>query len=87
MILATLVILATTITHQPCAVIDNHKNIAVWTERDGTEFNAYYSRYTDYGDNLGFEHVPDRSAWSAINAATAQLKIGKPGYKIRLACR
>lgn len=82
--LALLATIASTLTGQPCAVIDNTPNIAAFAvpgQRTVTR------TYVDYGDNLGYNAYVPRAAWPASRAAEASLSHGKPGPKVRLACQ
>lgn len=81
--LATLAALATLLTGQPCAVIDNSPNRAAFAVPGQP---AVSMRYTDYGDNLGYAKPVPRAAWPAEWAAVEGLQPGPPGPKLSLAC-
>jgi len=84
MILATLAILASSLTGQPCAAIDNGPNTAAF-KVPGQAVKV--RTYTDYGDNLGYSAYVPKRAWAASRAAEASLSEGKTGHKVRLACQ
>lgn len=52
-----------------CAFISNVTNTAAWTINGQTT----RAKYTDYGDNLGYDKPVPRAAWAALNRATYKL--------------
>lgn len=86
--LVTIVSLATVFTGSPCAAIDNGPNVAVWTERVGTEYQTYSTTYRDMGGPR-LQYV-GRGPWGSARAdlryAEASLQLGKAGHKVRIAC-
>jgi hypothetical protein len=84
--LATLAVLASTITGQPCAAIDNKANAAAWKVPGQRVVTTTYS---DNGDRLVYRPAPgprNNRAWLALHTAEATLTIGQPGPKLRVAC-
>ena len=81
--LVFLATLATSVTGQPCAVIDNGPNTAAFAVPNQP---AVARTYVDYGDNLGYNKYVPKPAWPASRAAEAALQEGPAGHKVRLAC-
>lgn len=75
--------LATAMTGQPCAVIDNLPNEAAFA----VPGQATVTRtYTDYGESLGYNLRVPREAWAAAQQAEGKLQQGEPGHKVAIAC-
>lgn len=84
--LAVLASLAVAVTGQTCAVIDNTTNAAA-VARPG-----HAARLLHYTDMSGIRYQVDGRTltddeWSALHRAEKKLLVGKPGHKLRLACR
>ena len=82
-VLVLFVTIASSLTGQPCAAIDNGPNTAAFAVPGQP---AVARVYTDYGDNLGYNLYVPKPAWPATQAAEAALREGKPGHKVRIAC-
>lgn len=84
--LAILATLASMMTGQPCAAIDNTANAAAWKVPG---HRVVVSHYSDEGERLVYRPAPgprQNRAWLALHTAEASLSIGKAGPKTRLAC-
>ena len=87
MTLAALAIILSSMTHQPCAVIDNGPNSIAW-KIPGRHVQV--SQYMDFGDDpmgLGYDKPVPKRAWKAVASVERQLRQGKRKRKIRVACR
>lgn len=84
--LAALVILASTMTGQPCAGIDNGPNRAA-AKAPGSV--VWTSGYRDVGDDhlkYTAKRRPHPDTWQVIQDAEWSLQIGERGRKLRIAC-
>ena len=84
MYLTTLVVLLSSITGQPCVAIDNGTNRAA-VKVPYHHVERY--TYTDYGDNLGYDHPLPKVSWPAVRRTEYLLRQGAPAHKVRVACQ
>lgn len=83
--ITTIAALATT-NGSTCAAINNTTNTAAWVTPSG---QVRTTTYRDM-DRIIYADAPGpraNAAWKALHAAERQLRIGKPGPKVRIACR